>query len=323
MENILQKFPFRKTKSNDFKDKREILIKSLRSKKTLKDLQAALNATSEQVLLLFIASIQSGLHIIYDHLNNIYGIDDSCFDFIKTNIEPIDTVDNFTNVKRKCLEKSQVPDEMFALVVTFVRVRDHLNALNVPYYDPAEQKLIGTYLLFKHCISKPSQPCTSTATSLAAPSTLLSSHKNINNGYFEDDDGYDQCLGDLCDEHFGTSSTTNDENKINLADFESKKSTMLPKAVINEPIARNLETNSNNALNEQITSAGSAVSKLTVSKMVNIIPKSKVVYCSESDSDSEHDNTDPKPVERKLPGWLSKNSSTSNQSSAIKKRKIF
>lgn len=320
MEHILRKHPFNKNENNDMTEKHEAFMKSLRSKKTIKALETAFNATSAQVLDLFLTSIKAGLHITFQHLKEFYGIDDDYFEFIKTNMDPEDTAENFANVKQKCLEEAQVPDEKLVLIVTFVRVRDHLNALNMTYYDPAEHKLINTHLFFNPSNSKPIHPCTSTATSStdtssAATFALTSSMKNTQDVSFDDDDGYDECLGNLCDEQL-TSSTINIEKKTCLSNFESKKPPTMPSASINQPIA---------CKEKEITSAGSGVTNMSVNKRVNIKHKSKVVYCSESDSD-ENDSATTKPIERKFPGWLSKNNnilSTSNQPAVIKKRKFL
>lgn len=324
MEHILRKYPFNQNENNDKTEEHEAFMKSLRTKNSIEALQNVFNATSEQVLNLFLTSIKAGLHITFQHLKEFYGIDDDAFDLIKTNMDPVDTTENLTNVKRKCLQEAQVPHEKIALVVTFVRVRDHLNALNVTYYDPAHHKLINTHLLFNHSNSKPINPCTSTETSSTATLALTTSMKNTQDVSFDDDDGYDECLGNLCDEYCGTSSANNIENKTYLSGFESKKPPTMPSVSINQPIACK-DDNSSNASNEKMTSAGSGVTIMSVNKRVNIKPKSKVVYCSESDSD-ENDSTTAKPTEIKLSGWLSKNNnilSASNQPAAIKRRKYL
>lgn len=351
MEHILRKHPFdKKLKPNT--DKATTLLKMMRWKKPLNEIEAVLKFTrSEETLSHYLDCIKSGCPITRENLSDYFGIDEGFFDFIKSHIDPTADINDISLLRAKCHETTKVSDDMIKLVLHFVRVRDHLNSLMLPYYDPADSKLVKANLLLK----KPSSTITKPSGSIAAE-PLNESITEIIDDY---DDSYDAYLGSLGDQ-FDAPSGWGSQNgatqpKINLTQFEMKNSDALDKvkmeslsstssakaiSVKNEMIAvskfqfkQKSQINSGSVITEPVQAAKSDNLKVVAddanaTKVTNgttaavtkptIKPKSQVIYCSDSDEDEK---SVPQPVKRTMPGWLSK--STSAPKSVPKRKRIF
>lgn len=323
MESLLQQNPLPSPAKIIINEKHRSLIKLLRNKKSSKQLQTELNVTPEQLLDLFLDAIKMGLPIIRDNLQNTYGCDDSYFDFIKSNIDEEDTPENVLNVKRKCMHEINITDGMIKLVVAFVRVREHLDTLNVPFYDPTANILINAHFLSSRTNNASHQ--TNPATSTAVNETV--STPNEPKTDVIDDDGFDDLLGSLNDEHFSQPTTSKTNNvtttTAKLQPFQAGKPHQITTTAMGMPAeVASITPAALNTMKEDTVSAATATN--VPPKRVNIMAKSRVVYCDDSDSNSDSNENDSvkAPPPRQMPGWLSKATVTSNQN-ATKRKRIF
>lgn len=243
---------------------------------------------------------------------------------------------------------------MIKLVLHFVRVRDHLNSLMTPYYDPADSKLVKANLLLKKpssTITKPSGASGPSGSIAAEP--LNESITEIIDDY---DDSYDAYLGSLGEQFDAPSGSQSEatQSKISLSQFEKKDADALPKVEIElqsatsganaisvkkeiSPISKfkfqqKSQINSESVNTEPVQGAtlghlktvadvanATKVTNGTIAAKTTIKPKSQVIYCSDSDEDEK---PEPQPVQKRImPGWLSK--STSVAKTAPKRKRIF
>lgn len=317
METVLRLHPLPCASNTIITEKHRSLIKLLRRKKSAKQLETELNASPEEVVDLFITAITMGLPITQENLQEAYGCDESYFGFIKENIGPDDTPDNIAHVQQQCTSDANATAAMIRMVVAFLRVREHLHALNKPFYDPNVNKLINAHLLFDQAGGS------SQNNSAATPATVsvASCFKDSTSSAFDDyDDTYDDALGAICDQ-VSTQKASTVSTKApsqTIQSFQAVKPAQI--AVRKENIAVAPAASATNVVTNAapVTSSNSSNGS-AITKRVNIVAKSKVVYCNNSDSDDDDDKKDPA-TERTLPGWMSKATITSKPSVAKKKR---
>lgn len=319
METLLQRNPPANCGHITANEAHRNLIDSLRTKKTATELRAQLNVTPEQLVNLFISAIKLGLNVTRDHLSSVFDCDDSHVEFIKSNMNGNETLDS---IKRKCMQDGSVTEDEIKLVVAFVRVREHLNALNVPFYDATAGQLINAHLMVRRSDGGGRTSTVTTTTVDLCDRPAADEH-----ALDEYDDSFDDVLGTLCDEHSTQPTISVDKTPvIALKSFVAK-----PPA----QITTNGQSTRSEVSSVASRSSGAAPPRAISSsvnmapidpplKRVNIKAKSRVVYNDiESDSDdAEEVKGSQSEAKRALPGWLSKSTISSKPTNAKRLKRL-
>lgn len=305
MYHLLQVHPFKNglTVTEKHKD----LVAVLRTQKTIHNLRTALNSTPEQILDLIIEAIELGLPITRQHLENLYNISDSVYQTIMADRETDPAYAQQLN------NAVHVSENQKKLVTAFSCVREHLDALNIPFYDPSTEKVFNVNLLLtKRCggivprlkqfEAIPALAITTTTTTATATTTAsVPSTSALDEDHFYDD-SYDDCMADL---EYPATCTEEIPPKIDCDETDPKITEHIPESISHEtsPVCAPLVVS-----NEE--------------KRVTVIAKSTVKYCSDSDSD---ENTPAQTVSQAkvLPGWLSKRTIAGSSQAAKKRRRNF
>lgn len=141
----IRKFPFRNKTSKLTPTSQPKFQRRLNEKCSTATLQKEFNLTEEETIDEIIILIRSGCAIQKSHLFHLAGVDDAIFEFIKNEAsdEDLASLDNLNEIKSKFCENTQITVQMLSLVLNYLKVRQLMKSMNVPYFDIDENRLIN------------------------------------------------------------------------------------------------------------------------------------------------------------------------------------
>lgn len=307
-------------------DRLKLLSNIIYQRKSLSELGKIFNVPLDQILNEIIILMRSGRPITKAHLNHLSRVTEELF---KLNItcDDLQNSENLSVIKAKCCENKKITDAMAKLVWNYLKIRNYLDILEIPYYDPDENKLMKVNSLLDGAVSSVADSCTN------CPKTTREFLQQFNHfekspmkteptksDSFEDDPALDQYLADFDYLECNNGSIEKLNEKENLPSTSKTNSINLPST------SKIVTTSSTNSEKNNANSTGlPIVNKATSVKKCIVKPASKVVYCnSDSESDTDNDNETKKlAVKRALPQWLSTNKNKIGNSIIPNKRGRF
>lgn len=337
MSKLLKTYPL-KTKSSQLPPQETRQFHRLiRDNQSLKSICQQMRRTELEIIDEIVILIRTGFVITKTHLEYLVGITDEILKYLKSNLTDEDfmNLDNIGEVKAKFPTNPQITEQMLALVLNYLKIRQFLRSINIPFFDVDENQLVnGSVLLGSKTIEKIKLGVDSTPQETevgktfdsnhssqrptgAIPSTQNSQTSHMLDLLGEDEDDFAAAVADIesCIEStkikpLQTSQTTNQKPEIKK--FEAKNPMKMP------------------AIQTKITTT-------TMAKKRNApTSKYRVQYDSDSDSDASADananadaadyNQEPQ-NKRALPEWLTTKRSTtttsSGQPNAVRKKSFL
>lgn len=295
MSKLLRKFPLRVKPTKLTPATQSKLQRLINDKNFIETIQKEINLSESEVIDEIIILIRSGCPIQKTHLFQLVGVDDGMIDFIKNQAtdEDLASLDDLSEIKDKFCSTTRITEQMLTLVLNFLKVRQLMKAMNVPYFDIDENKLMnGNALLDPEritCLLKESkEPETNGEETYEKKSSIkefeykASCSRNV--------------MTVDSSKPLQTSQKLNQTNDIKK--FEAK-----------EPIQ---------LLKRTIDAAQKPKPIVNAPKRMTVRAASKVEYLNSSDSDSEPE------TKRKVPQWIStKKPSERNSSQSLPKKSCF
>lgn len=333
MSKLLKTYPL-KTKSSQLPPQEARQFHRLiRDNQSLKSICQQMRRSELEIIDEIIILIRTGFVITKTHLEYLVGVTDEILRYLKSNLTDEDfmNLDNIGGVKAKFSTNPHITEQMLALVLNYLKVRQFLRSINIPFFDVDENQLVnGGVLLGSKTIEKIKLGVDSTPQetevgktfnsnqSSQRPTGAISSTQNSQTSHMfdllgEDEDDFaaavaniDSCLETI---PLQTSQTTNQKPEIQK--FEAKNPTKMP------------------AIQTKIT-------KTMAKKRSAPTSKYRVQYDSDSDPDASADanvnvdaadnNQEPQ-NKRALPQWLTTKRSTtttsSGQPNAVRKKSFL
>lgn len=283
--------------------------------------------------------IRSGLPITKKHLNHLVGVTDELFEHIKSNITDYDfaNLDDIPSIMSKFTQNPPITEKQLTLVMHYLKVRQFLESINVPFFDIDGNRLVnGRALLGSRSIEKDNSNVERSLDSkIELPMDVdpSSSQEHSQNSQKEQL----PFLESAKSHNLGTSSQNSQSSwNLQLSEDESFLSQVMDdieNKTDSKPLQTSQKTNQNNNINQfeaippskmyAQTKTTTKTSKTVASKK-RAAPVQRVQYLSESDDDDD-DMKQPQ-TKRVLPQWLTaKKPPTTNasQSNANRKKSFF
>lgn len=122
------------------------------SKKSVPQIAQTVGLTDDAVISEIVILLRSGHNITKTHLAHLVGVDEGIFNHIKTLAGPSDLngLDDIDKIKAKFCTNTKITGHMLQLALNYLRVRQFLEWTKTPYFDPDEDKLINAKLLLEN-----------------------------------------------------------------------------------------------------------------------------------------------------------------------------
>lgn len=334
MYKLLKTYPLRTNDSKLTLSETHQLQKLINDKQSLSGIAMKMNRFDTIILDEIIIQIRSGSAITKSHLKSLIGVNDELLNHIKSNVTDYDfaNLDDIPCIQLKFAQNSQITEKMLALVMHYLKVRQFLRSINVPYFDIDENRLInGHELLGSKVIDKNDSP-------------IKKSQENMINSKIESQLEESFKLNDSITTHQNGQSSWNDhmseeENFLTqvMDNLENKTDSSMMK-----PLIASQNPNENNNLNKfkaippsKMYAQAKIQSQIeekakpkTVASKKRAAPVQKIQYLdSDGDGDGDDGDDSKQPqTKRILPQWLSTKKpapSNTNQLVAARKRKFF
>lgn len=292
LSQILQKFPLRVKTSKLTPVTHSKLQKFINEKNSLANIQKELSLSEADAIDEIIILIRSGCPIQRHHFFHLVGVDDGMFTFIKdqANNENLSNLDNLDEFKGKFCEKTKITETMLILVLNYLKVRQLMETMKVPYFDIDENKLMNGKALLDTEITGFSN------SQYEQKKNEVKEGANINLKKFE----------------FKTNINKDKiESKIETSQKPNQTQTMTDVKKFQYKEVKQLPTNTEGLVKKSIS---------TAQKRSTVKAALKIDYFNSSDSDDEPE------TKRTVPQWItvSKSSSrNSSQPSGISKKATF
>lgn len=261
------------------------LQKFINEKNSLRIIQKELNLSEAELVDEIIILIRTGCPIQRHHLFHLVGVDDGMFTFIKdqTTDEDLSNFDNLDQIKGKFCENTKITETMLILVLNYIKVRQLMETMKVPYFDIDENKLMnGKALLDTEITGFSNSQCEEKTNEEGGEIDLkkFEFKPNINKDKIESD--------------IETSKTLQTSQKTN----QSKTVTDVKKFEYNE-------------MKQVLTKTeGSMVKSISMAQKRSTVKSAlKIEYINSSDSDDEPES------KRTVPQWVTVNKSSNRNSS--------
>lgn len=321
LSKLLKMFPLKKNQSKLSSQETRQFIKLIRENQSLTVICKQMNRSEPEIVDEIVILIRSGFLITKTHLAHLVGANDEILKYLKSNVtdEDILNSDNISEVKAKFDTNPHITEQMLILVLNYLKVRQFLCSIKVPYFDVDENQLInGSALLeLKTVVKVNSQPYTQSQPkrensqgSQKLNGSSSSSQKNqstpIADLLGEDEDDFAAAIADYDSKTElkakPLQSSQKPNQNIELKAFEVKQPAKMPVA--------------------QTKATATATRKRTAASS-----KYEIKYYSDSDSDSADNSQDP-PKKRPLPQWMTTKkttttTTTNGQSNSIRKKNFF
>lgn len=289
--------------------------------------------------------IRRGSFITKAHLEHLVGATDDLFKQIKFNIgaDDLTNLDDIAIIRTKFSHNILITENMLVLVLNYLRVRQFLDSINLPYFDIDENRLMnGTVLLGSNAIETSASNTDNNGKSTEIGTT---SSRNLSKYSYEN---MKQLQKIDITEPVSTnqnSHTTNSSSSQSVLYSSAMEMECDNDLLMLIPLDASQKTNQTDDIKQfaantsikptvaDVKSTGSIVKKRAAPKS-----KMKIQYLSGSDSDdsdNNHNNTNgghgkqtkqPNQAKRTLPQWMTTKKSTSsngnatNQTNASQKR---
>lgn len=281
--------------------------------------------------------IRTGFPVTKVHLANLCGANDEVLKYLKSNItsDDLSNLANIAVVKAKFSENPHITEQMLILVINYLKVRQFLRSINVPYFDVDENQLVNGNALLE---SKSIEKINSNASQSGTNNEKLSSFAHVNSK----DVGSQSFSGLVSSSQRSQYSQVADLLEEDEDDFAAIVASYDSKTenTASKPLQDSQKSNQNNNIKQfelKPATKLSSVATKNVSKTVTVSKKRTIAaskyavqYYSDSDSDPAEpaDNAEPQ-AKRALPQWMSTKKSTNTathanvQSIPIRKKSFF
>lgn len=320
LSKLLKMFPLKKNQSKLSSQETRQFIKLIRENQSLTVICKQMNRSEPEIVDEIVILIRSGFLITKTHLAHLVGANDEILKYLKSNVtdEDILNSDNISEVKAKFDTNPRITEQMLILVLNYLKVRQFLCSIKVPYFDVDENRLInGSALLeLKTVVKVNSQPYTQ---SQPKRENSQGSQK-LNGSSSSRQKNQSTPIADLLGED-------EDDFAAAIADYDSKTELKA------KPLQSSQKSNQNIELKafevKQPAKMPVAQTKATATatrKRTAASSKYEIKYYSDSDSDSADNSQDP-PKKRPLPQWMTTKktttTTTNGQSNSIRKKNFF
>lgn len=270
----------------------------INEKKSLGFIQKELGLSEAESIDEIIILIRTGCPIQRHHLFHLVGVDDGMFTFIKDQAtdEDLSNLDNLDEVKTKFCENTKITETMLMLVLNYMKVRQLMETMKVPYFDIDENKLMnGKALLDTEITGFSNSQCEDKTNEVQEGGKIdmkeFEFKTNINK--------------DKMEIEIETSKPLQTSQKPN----QTQTATQVKKFEYKE--IKKLPTKTESLMPKSIS---------TAQKRPTVKAASKIEYMNSSDSDDEPE------AKRTVPQWVTVNKSSSrnsSQPSGISKKASF
>lgn len=336
---LLKTYPLKKKPSQLSPQENRRLGKLIRDNQTLASICQQMNRPESEIIDEIVILIRTGCLITKTHLQHLVGVSDKILKYLKSNLtdEDLANLNNISEVKAKYATDTRITEQMLTLVLNYMKIRQFLRSINIPYFDVDENRLVnGSALLEAKAIekvnSKPEQsqpkPMNPGSQEVAGK---FSSNQNRQSSQSasqfsdllgEDEDDFAAAVAnyDSTMELKPLQSSQKTNQSVDLKTFAVKQPAKMPTA---QTKTTTTETTTTSTTKQPVATAAVAKKRPAVSS------KYQVQYFSDSESDSESaDNNEEPKNKRALPQWLTtkKGSATSTangQSNPIRKKSFF
>lgn len=307
MENILKKFPMKMPKSVCPITVQQKIKELIAANKSMNDIVNAICLTPNKITIEIVILMRSGHNITKTHLSHLVGAHHDLFNKIKDRVAVtgFQSLDNLNRIKENFTDIDGITEHMLALVLNYLKVRHYFGLLDIPYFEREECELINAKVLLGKNIIQHSD----TELSSGLKNETLVSISNESQNY-------------------QMASTSNFVNRKEEPANEIEDSIQFSQYIGDEPIDdifdkwedNQSDTKENNELHAVTKTSDSSIpilksSKLNKPKRATAKSVSRIVYCSDSESDDEQHK---EPTKRAIPQWMSKakgNTNNKNESS--------
>lgn len=286
LSKILRQFPLRVKTSKLTPVTQSKLQKLINEKKSLEIIQNDLDLSEADAIDEIIILMRTGCPIQKHHLFHLVGVDDGMFTFIKDRAteDDLSNLDNLNEIKAKCCETTKITEPMLRLVLNYLKIRQLMETMNVPYFDIDENKLMnGNTLLDAEIKQFSDSQCEGKSNDVKEKEKMDLKEFEFKASIIMGDKNNTESSKPL-----QTSQKPNQTHTVtDLKKFECKEVKQLP------------------------TKTDSLVRKptSTAQKRATLKPASVVKYLDSSDSDDEPE------AKRTVPQWVTVNKSSSRNSS--------
>lgn len=280
-----------------------------------------MNHTEPKIIDEIVILIRSGFLITKTHLAHLVGANDEILKYLKSNVtdEDILNSDNVSEVKAKFDTNPRITEQMLILVLNYLKVRQFLCSIKVPYFDVDENQLInGSALLESKTVVKVnSQPYQSQPKRESSQGS-----QNLNGSSSSSQNNQSTQIADLLgeDEDDFAAAIANYDSKTELTTKPLQSSQKTNQII--EVKAFEVKQPAKMTVAPIFKATATAVRKRTAASS-----KYEVKYYSDSDSDSADNNSQEPPNKRPLPQWLTTKktttTTTNGQSNPIRKKNFF
>lgn len=335
MNNLLQTYPLTKKESKFSPSEIQQLIKLMGENQSISNICMKMNRFDSAVINEIVILIRSGTLVTKTHLKHLVGATEELLKHISSNITDNDfaNLDNISVVKEKFAENPHITENMLVLVLNYLKVRQFLSAINVPYFDIDENRLVNGKALLG---------------SKAIESTEIYK-KSATSSKIDEEDGLEDLLNVLeknndlsmhlnCSRITGSvSSSQSAEPTLQANNTETHtinnnydvKTETVPSKILHSSQTINQKNDVNRFEAVPPAKMVNASMKATAKKRAAPASRCAIQFLSDSDSDDDkNDNKQPE-TKRKSPQWQTTKKPTTNtstntkQPNAVRKRTFF
>lgn len=339
LSTLLPTYLYKAPKSKLTPQEKRQLQKLLRENQSLTSISSQMSRSEREIIDEVVVLIRTGYPVTKTHLANLVGANDEIFRFLKSNLtsEDLSNVDNIASVHAKFTDNPSITEQMLVLVINYLKVRQFLRSIKVPYFDADENQLVNGSVLLE------SNPVDTIKVNVSQSDTNNKIASNIAHDDCEESgsqslagfvsliqDGQSSQVSNLLDED-------EDDFAALVAHYDSKTDTTAAKPLQNsQKPNQSIDVKKFEAKpvtkmpSNGTTNAGKA--STTSKKRTIAASKYAIQYCSDSDSDSNDqqtvDSAEPQ-AKRALPQWMSAKRSTNDkkhtnsQSVVVRKKSFF
>lgn len=337
MYKLLKKYPL-KTKDSKLTPIATRQLQKLIYEKnlSLSTIAMQMNRFDTVIIDEIVIMIRSGLPIRKKHLNHLVGVTDELLDHIKSNITDYDfaNLDDIPSILSKFTQIPQITEKMLTLVMHYLKVRQFLESINVPFFDIDDNRLVnGRALLGSKSIDKDdSNVDQSNVSKVELPMEVDSSSSQA---YLQN--SQKEQFVENAKSSGSVTSSQNSQSSWNLQlseedSFLTQVMDDIENKTNSKPLQASQKTNQNNNIKqfEPIPPSKMYAQTETTTKTSNRVAGKKRTAVQKvqylSDSDDDDDDKKPPQTKRVLPQWLTtKKPATTNasQSNVTRKKSFF
>ncbi|XP_031625025.1 Werner syndrome ATP-dependent helicase-like [Contarinia nasturtii] len=334
LSKLLKTYPLKTKQSQLSPQETRHLHKLIRNNHALTDICKQINRTEPELIDEIVILIRTGFQVTKGHLAPLIGASDEILRYLKDNVTNEDflNLDNVSEVKAKFSTNPHITEPMLMLVLNYLKVRQFLQSISVPYFDVDENRLVNGHTLLgsKTIAASQSQQNSQNETLSNAsgsghtPSDLDLSNQHDQSSMVldlleEDEDdfaaaiaSFDSATEIMAAKPLHASQKVNQHQEIKK--FEAKQPTKMPSAHSKIPETKTETTT---------TTASTKRPKATLKKRP--AATYAIQYLSDSDSDEPKADEQEPQKKRVMPQWLtSKRSTTTNSKpNPVQKKSSF